>query len=71
MNINFNTNLIDSNKLKERYNLTNLKQQYNLVKIILEENSIQNFFQKYIEHELLKTKGKNGKEKKKKTGQSN
>ena len=44
MNINFNTNLIDSNKLKERYNLTNLKQQYNLVKIILEENSIQNFF---------------------------
>ena len=44
MNINFNTNLINTKKLKERYNLTNLKEQYDLVKIILEKNSIQNFF---------------------------
>ena len=43
MNINFNTNLINTKKLKERYNLINLKQQYDLVKVILKENSIRNF----------------------------
>ena len=43
MNINFNTNLINTKKLKERYNLINLKQQYDLVTIILKENSIRNF----------------------------
>jgi len=44
MNINFNTNLVETAELKERYNLVNLKEQYNLVKGILEKNSIQNFF---------------------------
>jgi hypothetical protein len=44
MNINFNINLVETAKLKKRYNLVNLKEQYNLVKGILEKNSIQNFF---------------------------
>jgi hypothetical protein len=49
MNINFNTNLIKTNDLKERYNfedfrLVNLKEQYNLVKKVLEKNNIENFF---------------------------
>ena len=39
MNLNFNTNLIKTNDLKERYNfedfrLVNLKEQYNLVKTL-------------------------------------
>ena len=44
MNINFNINLVETAKLKKRYNLVNLKEQYDLVKRILEKNSIQNFF---------------------------
>jgi len=44
MNINFNTNLINTDGLKERYNLVNLKEQYNLVKSVLEKNNIENFF---------------------------
>ena len=49
MNLNFNTNLIKTNDLKERYNfedfrLVNLKEQYNLVKKVLEKNNIENFF---------------------------